>query len=41
MVNGPFSDALTFTGQINSFKRLAGSPVTGVNVFTGKPLRRV
>ena len=37
IVNGPFSDALTHTGQINSFRRLAGNPVAGANVFLGEP----
>ena len=37
IINGPFSDALTHTGQLNSFRRLAGNPVKGANVFTGEP----
>jgi len=37
LINGPFSDALTHTGQINSFRRLAGNPVQGANVFKGEP----
>jgi hypothetical protein len=37
LINGPFSDALTHTGQINSFRRLAGNPVAGANVFLGEP----
>ncbi len=37
LINGPFSDALTHTGQINSFRRLAGNPVAGANVFKGEP----
>jgi len=37
IINGPFSDALTHTGQINSFRRLAGNPVAGANVFKGEP----
>jgi hypothetical protein len=37
LINGPFSDALTHTGQINSFRRLAGNPVAGANVFNGEP----
>ncbi len=37
IVNGPFSDALTHTGQINSFRRLNGNPVSGANVFLGEP----
>lgn len=39
IVNGPFSDALTHTGQINSFRRLNGNPVAGANVFLGEPPR--
>ncbi len=37
IINGPVSDALTHTGQINSFRRLAGNPTPGANVFTGTP----
>ena len=37
LINGPFSDALTHTGQINSFRRLAGNPCAGANVFKGEP----
>lgn len=37
LINGPFSDALTHTGQINSFRRLAGNPVARANVFKGEP----
>ena len=37
LINGPFSDALTHTGQINSFRRLSGNPVAGANVFEGEP----
>ena len=37
LINGPFSDALNHTGQINSFRRLAGNPVAGANVFKGEP----
>jgi hypothetical protein len=40
IVNGPFSDALTHTGQINSFRRLAGNPVAGANVFLGEPPKK-
>jgi len=36
-INGPFADALTHVGQINSFRRLAGNPTPDVDVFTGKP----
>lgn len=37
MINGPISDALTHVGQINSFRRLAGNPTPGANVFIGEP----
>ena len=37
LINGPFSDAFTHTGQINSFRRLAGNPVAAANVFNGEP----
>ncbi len=37
IVNGPFSDALTHTGQINSFRRINGNPCAGANVFRGEP----
>jgi hypothetical protein len=40
IINGPFSDALTHTGQINSFRRLAGNPVAGANVFLGEPPKK-
>ena len=33
IINGPFSDALTHTGQINSFRRLAGNPTVRSDVF--------
>lgn len=33
MINGPFSDALTHTGQINTFRRLAGNPPVQSDVF--------
>lgn len=39
LINGPFSDALAHTGQINSFRRLAGNPIAGANVFKGEPPR--
>ena len=41
IVNGPFSDALTHTGQINSFRRLNGNPVAGANVFLGDPPKKI
>jgi len=40
IINGPFSDALTHTGQINSFRRLAGNPIAGANVFLGEPPKK-
>ena len=40
IINGPFSDALTHTGQINSFRRLAGNPCSGANVFLGEPPKK-
>lgn len=33
MVNGPISDALTHTGQINTLRRLAGNPPVQSDVF--------
>ncbi len=40
IVNGPFSDALTHTGQINSFRRINGNPCAGANVFKGEPPKK-
>ena len=40
IVNGPFSDALTHTGQINSFRRINGNPCAGANVFRGEPPKK-
>ena len=40
IINGPISDALTHTGQVNSFRRLSGNPVYGANVFTGTPPKK-
>ena len=40
IINGPFSDALTHTGQINSFRRLNGNPCAGANVFKGEPPKK-
>jgi hypothetical protein len=37
LLNGPIADALTHTGQINSFRRLAGNPPVEANVFLGLP----
>ena len=35
-INGPLSDALTHTGQITSWRRIAGNPqLKGLNVFIG------
>jgi hypothetical protein len=39
MINGPISDALTHVGQVNSFRRLSGNPVSPANVFSGEPPR--
>ncbi len=36
LINGPFSDALTHVGQINSFRRLAGNKTQKCSVFTLK-----
>ena len=36
-LNGPLSDALTHVGQVNAWRRLAGSPVPKANVFLGRP----
>lgn len=33
IINGPLSDALTHTGQINTFRRLAGNPPVKSDVF--------
>lgn len=40
IINGPFSDALTHTGQINSFRRINGNPCAGANVFGGEPPKK-
>ena len=37
MINGPLADALTHVGQINAFRRLAGSPTPKAGLFTGEP----
>jgi hypothetical protein len=37
LINGPFSDALTHIGQINSFRRINGNPCAEANVFKGEP----
>lgn len=36
MINGPLSDALTHTGQINSFRRLNGNVVPAHRPFLGQ-----
>lgn len=36
-INGPIADALTHVGQINSWRRLAGTPPLKADVFTGQP----
>ena len=40
VLNGPLSDALTHTGQINSFRRINGNPCAGANVFSGTPPKK-
>ncbi|MDA8818860.1 hypothetical protein N9N15_01195 [Flavobacteriaceae bacterium] len=36
LINGPISDALYHTGQVVSFRRTSGNPISkGVNVFLG------
>jgi hypothetical protein len=37
LINGPLADALTHVGQINAWRRLAGCPAPGANVFLGRP----
>jgi hypothetical protein len=37
LINGPLADILTHTGQILSWRRIAGSPVPEANTFRGKP----
>jgi hypothetical protein len=39
LVNGPMSDTLTHVGQIASWRRIAGKPVPGADVFRGRPPR--
>ncbi|MCD6385173.1 DinB family protein [Candidatus Sumerlaeota bacterium] len=41
IINGPLLDALTHVGQINGWRRLAGNPVPGADVFRGLPPRRM
>ncbi len=37
MINGPISDAIYHTGQVVSYRRASGNPITpGVSVFSGK-----
>ncbi|MFB6305915.1 MAG: hypothetical protein ABEH43_02820, partial [Flavobacteriales bacterium] len=38
IINGPIADALTHTGQINSWRRIAGYSPVKVDVFFGKML---
>ena len=38
LINGPLADILTHTGQILSWRRIAGSPVPEANTFRGKPI---
>jgi len=37
MINGPLADALTHVGQINTWRKLAGSPAPRADVFRGLP----
>jgi hypothetical protein len=37
LINGPMADALTHTGQISSFRRLAGNPAPRSHPFTCTP----
>lgn len=36
LINGPLADALTHIGQINSWRRINGNPITMNNPFIGK-----
>jgi len=36
IINGPVADALTHVGQINSWRRMAGNPVSKVSPLTGE-----
>ena len=37
LVNGPLADALTHIGQVNSWRRIAGTPAPPADVFRGLP----
>lgn len=37
IINGPICDVLTHIGQLVSWRRLAGNPIHGANVFLGEP----
>ncbi len=37
LINGPLADVLTHTGQICSWRRMAGNPIPEANVFRGVP----
>jgi hypothetical protein len=37
LINGPLSDALTHVGQVASWRRINGNPISGANVFFGTP----
>ena len=37
LLQGPFADALTHVGQINTYRRMAGNPTPGADVFRGLP----
>lgn len=36
LVNGPITDCLTHTGQINVYRRMLGKPARAINYFTGQ-----
>ena len=37
VINGPIADAFTHVGQVNGWRRAAGNPWPGANVFKGEP----
>ena len=36
LINGPLADALTHIGQVNSWRRVAGNPISRISPFTGE-----
>lgn len=36
LLNGPITDCLTHTGQINAYRRMLGKPSKQINYFTGQ-----